>query len=266
MAENLENAAHDACRGAATVEGWTPDDELRFLFLAAARPTARGEVLEIGSYKGRSTVALARGALWAGQRTVVACDPFTIRSPTDPEHRVSTYEDFLATLQQHALSDNVEVHRERSEHLAARWDRPIRFLWVDGNHDYEAVRADIEGFRAHLAPGALLALHDVGHHDYNGPLLCFMDDVLLADEFGMCGIHHSIGWTQFIGRGGRAKYRRQKATLYKWLAARRLRQTLRVRLRGIAKWRYKIYRRSPVFEKWILSDAPRAECAAKEGS
>ena len=36
------------------VDGWLTDREIQFLALAGARPTCAGDVLEIGSYRGRS--------------------------------------------------------------------------------------------------------------------------------------------------------------------------------------------------------------------
>ena len=43
-----------------TVEGYLAPNEIRFLALLAACPTATGEILEIGSFKGKSTVILGK--------------------------------------------------------------------------------------------------------------------------------------------------------------------------------------------------------------
>ncbi len=57
----------EAMAAAACTEGCLYDVEMRFLFAAAARPTAQGEVLEIGSYKGKSTILLAKGCRTLGE-------------------------------------------------------------------------------------------------------------------------------------------------------------------------------------------------------
>ena len=62
--------------------------EMRFLALLGAMPTCVGEVLEIGSYKGRSTVILAKSAAFAGQVRVCAVDPLDLPPSRIPE-RVS---------------------------------------------------------------------------------------------------------------------------------------------------------------------------------
>ena len=58
------------------IEGWTTPRELRFLALLAACPTTTGSVLEIGSYRGRSTTLLARAAELASNVPIVAVDHF----------------------------------------------------------------------------------------------------------------------------------------------------------------------------------------------
>jgi predicted O-methyltransferase YrrM len=69
-----EHAAELARQRAGDVEGWLSDRQGRALFDAAAKATGGGAIVEIGSWKGRSTTWLASGARLAGQR-VYAIDP-----------------------------------------------------------------------------------------------------------------------------------------------------------------------------------------------
>ena len=48
------------------VAGAMTDREVDFLALLAACPMASGEILEIGSYRGRSAIILARAAALSG--------------------------------------------------------------------------------------------------------------------------------------------------------------------------------------------------------
>jgi len=40
------------------------------------------------------------------------------------------------------------------------WYRPIHLLFVDGGHEYETVRSDIEAFGKHVVVGGIMAFHD----------------------------------------------------------------------------------------------------------
>lgn len=253
MRSDLERAMADAVGDAASVEGLIREDEMRLLFLAAALPTGEGEVLEIGSFKGRSTVVLARGALWAGQDRVVACDTFTGPSETDPDVTGSTYEAFAAALERHGLTEHVEVRPQLSSELAREWSRPIRLLWIDGDHTYEGVKADVDGFVPHLAPGAVVAFHDVGRSRFPGPTRCFLDEVLLSHRFGACGLTVYTAWAQFVGRGGIEQHREAKGQLYRALSAQLALQVFGTRRGPIDHWRHHRLRASRSFERWIAS-------------
>jgi len=251
MGQPLEQAVEQACDAAMSVDGQLRRWEARLLFMAGALPTAEGEVLEIGSYKGRSTVALTKGVLWSGQRRAVVCDPHAERYP--PENKTA-YEDFLATLAEHGISENVEHHRRPSAELAEDWDRPLRLLWVDGAHDYVDVKADADGYFPHLVPGAIVIFHDVGRGQHPGCTRVFMEDVLLSDAFGMCGMSGYAAWAHFVVNGGCQQYRGIKKKAYMFLAHNRVRQALDYPFRGITKLRYHRFRKgASSFEKWIRS-------------
>lgn len=194
--------ADEVTRLARGVEGYLTDREARFLALLAAYPTAGGVVLEIGSHKGKSTVILARAAAFGSAGPVVAVDPLTSPSPTDPDLKgaASVLPEFRENLRRAGVQDLVEFHAMTSAELAARWEagRRIRLLWIDGNHTYEGARTDLEMFMRFLSPGSIVAFHDVLHR-FEGPVRVFTESVLLSERFGPAGLCGSIGWAQFIG-------------------------------------------------------------------
>ncbi|MEX2155852.1 MAG: class I SAM-dependent methyltransferase [Gemmatimonadales bacterium] len=213
-------------------------------------------ILEIGSFKGKSTVGLASVAARYGLGKVVAVDPHTAPSATDPDLRGqrSSWDDFRATLRAAGVEDAVEAHRGFSRDLARGWDRPVRLLWIDGDHTYHGAKEDIDLFRRHLADGAIVALHDV-LNSFEGPIRVFVEELLASDQFGPAGLCGSIGWAQYRPRDG-ARWQEARRGL-----ARRasrlipLVQTGR-ELRGFDKLRYKLSRAlvphsAVVPEQWV---------------
>jgi hypothetical protein len=160
-------------------------------------------ILEIGSYKGKSTVGLASIAQRYGLEPVVAVDPHTAPAATDYGHgtQQSSWDDFRASLRTAGVENAVEAHRAYSRDLAGGWSRPIRFLWIDGDHTYRGAKEDIDLFRPHLVPGAIVAMHDV-LHSFDGPVRVFAEELLAADQFGPAGLCGSIGWAQYRPRDG----------------------------------------------------------------
>lgn len=194
--------------------GFLTEKEARFLALAAAVTPARGVVLEIGSFKGRSTVGLASVARRFALGSVVAVDPFTAPSRTDPDlaGQATSFDDFTATLRGAGLLEQVEVHRAYSHQLVREWSRPIRLLWIDGDHTYDGARLDVTGFAPHVAPFGIVAIHDALHH-FDGPLRVYVEEILASDDFGPVGFCGSIAWAQYRPNGGGLPWRRARQRL-----------------------------------------------------
>jgi predicted O-methyltransferase YrrM len=73
----------------------------------------------------------------------------------------TTFPAFIANLQRAGARNWVDVRVGASVEIGAAWQGPIRFLFLDGDHAYEATRADVETWSKHVVPGGILALHDV---------------------------------------------------------------------------------------------------------
>jgi predicted O-methyltransferase YrrM len=55
---------------------------------------------------------------------------------------------------------NAVWQRQFSYDAARGWQKPIDFLFIDGDHRYEAVRRDWDEWSPHVRPGGIIALHD----------------------------------------------------------------------------------------------------------
>jgi MMP 1-O-methyltransferase len=179
--------------------GHLTEREARFLALVAAGAPGEGRILEIGSFKGKSTVGLATVAQRFDLGPVAAVDPFTAPSSTDPDlgGAASSYEAFVGTIRRFDLEPFVEVHRCLSSELAGQWTDPLRLLWIDGDHTYAGALADLELYRRHLVPGGVVAFHDA-LSPFEGPIRVFVEEVLRGDKFGPAGFVGSIARAQYL--------------------------------------------------------------------
>ena len=160
-------------QAAEAATGFMPAAEGLALYDAAARYACRGPVLEVGSYCGKSTIYLAAAAREAGQMVVTVDhhrgseehqpgweyhDPGLV----DPAAgRLDTLPRLRATLAAAGVEDDVVVVVGRSADVARLWRMPLGMVFIDGGHTDAAAVADYEGWAPWVAPGGVLAIHDV---------------------------------------------------------------------------------------------------------
>jgi predicted O-methyltransferase YrrM len=185
----------DALRDAASeTTGFLSLDEGEALLAAATHAaTARlGPLLEIGSYLGRSTLFLAAGIAAAGTSTVL----YSIDHHHGSEEMQAGWPDHDASLIEEATGkmDSLPRWRQRIEacnaddlvigvigssaRVAENWSTMLSLVFIDGGHGREIEWADYQGWSPKLAPGGLLAIHDVFADPADGgrpPYECYLD-------------------------------------------------------------------------------------------
>jgi predicted O-methyltransferase YrrM len=139
---------------AAEVPGWMSLAELDWL---AQKATGRQRIVEIGSWMGRSTRALAdstKGTVWAVDTWEGSAEHTEIFKQITPG---AIYEAFLG-----AVSDltNVEPVKQASIDAALAVPDELDMVFIDGSHDYESVKADILAWKPKIRSGGLICGHD----------------------------------------------------------------------------------------------------------
>ncbi len=242
---DLREVLDDAWQAAKNVPGFLGEEEARFLGMVAACVPSQGSIVEIGSFKGKSTVMLAKVSQHYRLGSVVAIDPHNFYNPKLEEYRTapdaSSYDEFLKNLDAAGVSDMVDARRAFSRDVATSWNSPIRFLWIDGDHSYPGAKADFDGFFPCVTPGGIVAFHDA-LHEFSGPIRVFVEEVLRSEQFGPAGFVGSIAWSQFRPEDG-ALFKKQRANLER-LGARLVssRPEEDLDLHGISKMLFKLNR------------------------
>jgi Methyltransferase domain len=141
-------------------EGMTSLEEAKFLY-ALAREVREGCIVEVGAYRGRSTVALGRGSLDGYRVPIFTIEPhqtFTgvLGGRFGPADSGAFHWAMLETGCYHV----VRLISLPSEQVGPSWKLPVGLLWIDGDHRYEGVRRDFESWRPHLKPRATIVFDD----------------------------------------------------------------------------------------------------------
>jgi predicted O-methyltransferase YrrM len=159
-------------------------------------------VVEIGSWKGKSSVMLAAGLIRKKQPRLFCVDSF--QGDEDPAYQQKYYSELM----QRDPRDLEEVFKLniRScglQHIAAPvrgysfeccrgWSESIDLLFIDANHEYPAVRRDFEDWSPFVKDGGVVAFHDVSEQ-FEGPRRVVSEKVN-PPEFGPDSFVDTLVW------------------------------------------------------------------------
>ncbi len=118
-----------------------------------------GNVVEIGSYKGKSSIAIGLGLKKNpnGKFKFYCIDPF-FNNTIEKDLK----EKFLKNISDAGLDDIIIPVPEYSRDAIKSWQahEGISMLWIDGNHEYDFVTEDFKLWSRYLVPGGYIAFHD----------------------------------------------------------------------------------------------------------
>jgi predicted O-methyltransferase YrrM len=195
----------EAWTAASIVEGWMTRSQGRALYEAARDCPHGGQIVEIGSFQGRSTIVLASAA--PEDTRVFAIDPHA-GNDRGPEE-ISGYADaaaddhaiFLANLERAGVSERVTHLRMFSDAALSVIDGPVDVLYVDGAHRYAPARADIRDWGRRVAPGGAMLIHD--SFSSVGVTLAILRELAVGRRFRYVGRSRSLTIYRADLHGGR---------------------------------------------------------------
>lgn len=165
---------------ALSIKGLTTDDDVRWLAEAASRHRT---IIEIGPHRGRSTRALAD----ATSGHVYAIDNWNGAAGDTHVRRACLYNlrDLIGTKVTLIEQDSALGVPEALAGVRAD------MLWIDGDHRYESVKADIQLYAPLVRRGGLICGHDycVWH-----PEVVRAVDEAFGRRVRSIDIHRSIWW------------------------------------------------------------------------
>lgn len=146
------------------VDGWLTAGQARRLFDAAERTRPGERIVEIGSFRGRSTIVLAQAAPDGVE--VIAIDPHAgnDRGPQEIEGFAAEAADdhrlFTDNLRAAGVEGRVRHVRRFSDAAHGEVTGALDMLYVDGAHRYAPARADIAEWGGRVRDGGTMLVHD----------------------------------------------------------------------------------------------------------
>jgi predicted O-methyltransferase YrrM len=127
-------------------EGLLTLEEAKFLYTIAKR--CNGNIVEIGSYKGGSTILLAKGVK----------DPYKVYA-IDP-HYMDSLNEFKKNIIKFDLKNKIKPIFKDSKNVIKKWNKKFDILWIDGYHDYKDTKTDFLLWEYYLKINGLILFHD----------------------------------------------------------------------------------------------------------
>lgn len=123
-----------------------------------------GEILAHAKYAAQSSIAVEIGILFGDTSAVLiqnckghvyGIDPIVPDSMNDA--LIGSVENIKQLEKHHA---NFTFIHDYSYNVVKTWDKEIDYIFIDGDHNYEAVKTDFNDWYPHVKTGGIIALHD----------------------------------------------------------------------------------------------------------
>ena len=152
-----------------------------------------GSYLEVGSLLGRSSVLIGMEA--KKQKEKLTCIDLWekeewLRHRKKPACPDDIFGTFTNNMKNRGLQKTVIPIKGDSKDYVANWAFPLRFIHIDGNHNYEAVLIDT-GWKKHLSLGGIICFHDYCD-SAPGVIRAVNEELVMNDAFVKVGIRHSL--------------------------------------------------------------------------
>jgi predicted O-methyltransferase YrrM len=183
----------------AATEGWLDVSEAELLY-ELAKSVRTGCIVEVGSYRGRSTTALALGSLAGNQVPVYSIDPHeTFVGPFGGKFGPIDRGYYMQRMVELGLFHIVHLINLSSDYLTGGWPMPVDLLWIDGDHSYDAVARDFRVWASRLSNGGHLVFDDASGPETGPGRLA--QEIAASGGFVIVESRGKVVWLQKCGSG-----------------------------------------------------------------
>jgi len=169
------------------IDGWLTDNEAYGLYSIAKKIKSGGVIVEIGSWKGKSTYCLAKGLRYG---KLFAIDPFNAQgepgSKTIYEEamgEIPLIEQFITKMNYLGVIEKIVILKGYSNQFINNFEQ-IDLLFIDGDHSQEGCDFDFLNYAPKIKKNGLIAFHDYDpNREDLGPTWVINHRILNSDKF-----------------------------------------------------------------------------------
>jgi hypothetical protein len=170
-----------------SIDGYLSRYEAIMLFSVAHKLPINSNIVEIGSWKGKSTYCLSKGL---SQGRVFAIDPFNAEGDPDSEvsyeinqGKIPLFDQFQNNMRRLEVINKIVTLQGYSSDFIGKIPE-ISLLFIDGDHSIKACNFDFENFSPNIICGGYLLFHDYRPLDKNlGPTWVIENVVVPSKKF-----------------------------------------------------------------------------------
>lgn len=186
------------------IDGLLSKNETILLYNLATK-AMNGVVVEIGSFKGKSTICLAYGVKDGHGVRVYAIDPhkgdLSYHEWEKDKNSLPTIKDFKRNISRnHGIKDYVYPLFVTSEEAIDLVKHKADLIFVDGDHRYEGVIKDFNLWKHKLNYGGVIAFHD--SFSWEGVIRVVDEELFNNSEFVCLGFVNSITYFKKVNNIG----------------------------------------------------------------
>lgn len=147
------------------IDGWLKTNEiltLNYLAKKALLELKQDEfLLEIGSYKGKSTTAIALACKERKKGVLLAIDPHKKEYFNNMPNTGNTLLELKKNLAKNGILNYVKIIKMDSKKAYKKWGGcKTKLIFIDGDHNYKAAYKDFEHWLTTLQQNGYLLFHD----------------------------------------------------------------------------------------------------------
>ena len=129
-------------------EGQCWEKDCFFLYSLLHNLDMRGDVLDLGSFKGRVAISFARALVDSGKQDYV----YAVEG-----NLFGTKQDLLENIARFDFNQMIAPILKHSAKANKDWDRPLKLIWIDTGANYFSNKCDFLLWERHLIVGGVIA-------------------------------------------------------------------------------------------------------------